>query len=103
MGLWLTVVRVCAVANVLLLLALTAVWVRNYRQFQSKHTLGLAIFGALLLAENGLAVYYFLLHPNLAGWFADPANMPGPPAQAMMVLRLLETGALLFLGWITWD
>lgn len=100
---WITVVRVCATANVALLLALTAVWVRNYRQFRSKHTLGLLIFGVLLLAENGLAVYYFALHPQLSGWFASSANVPSTPGTAMMVLRVLETGALVFLAWITWD
>jgi len=103
MGLWITVVRGAAVVNVLLLLALCGVWTRNYRQFRSKHTLGLLVFGVFLLAENALAVYVFAFHPVLSVWFASPKKVPTLPGQAMMTLRVLETGAILFLTWVTWD
>lgn len=102
MGVWIDIVRGAAVLNVLLLLGLCTVWVRNARQFRSKHTLGFLVFGLLLLAENALAVYYFAIDPTLSGWFASDA-MPSQPASAMMTLRVVESVALIFLAWITWD
>jgi hypothetical protein len=101
MGVWITVVRGAAAVNVVLLVGLCALWARNYRAFRSKHALGLLVFGVLLLAENALAFYYFMLDPVLSVWFSD--SMPSLPGRAMMFLRVLETGALLFLGWISWD
>lgn len=100
MGLWFDVTRAAAGLNVVLLVGLGSVWARNYRLFRSKHTLGLLVFSALMFAENGLALYYFTMDPMLSSWF--PA-MPGPPQIAMMVLRVLTTGALVFLLWVTWD
>ncbi|MFB6218943.1 MAG: hypothetical protein ABEH77_07170 [Halobacteriaceae archaeon] len=100
MGVWVEVMRAAAAANVLLLVGLSAVWARNYLQFRSKHTLGLAVFGVLLLLENGFAFYIYMLHPMLSSWFA---GLPGISAGAMAVLRLLQTGAVLFLAWITLD
>jgi hypothetical protein len=103
MGVWISVVRVAAAANLVLLAALCVVWARNYRQFRSKHTLGLLVFGSLLFAENGLALWYFALDPQLSTWFASPEKMPGAPGNAMMLLRVLETAAIAFLAWVTWD
>lgn len=100
-GLWPTVARISAVVNVLLLLGLGYVWARNYLQFRSKHTLGLFVFSLLLLAENACALYYYLLDPTLSAWFA--AEVPGIAWRAMMLLHVLETVALLFLAWVTWD
>lgn len=101
MGIWIDIVRVAAILNVVLLLGLCTIWIRNARQFRSKHTLGLLIFGILLLAENALAVYFFALDPTLSGWFYDA--MPTQPARAMMTLRVVETGALILLTWVTMD
>jgi hypothetical protein len=101
MGVWIAVVRGAAAVNVVLLVGLCALWARNYRAFRSKHALGLLVFGVLLLAENALAMYYFTWHPELSGWFSG--QMPSLPGQAMMFLRTLEAGALLFLGWTSWD
>jgi len=100
MGLWFDVTQAAAGVNVLLLLALGGIWVRNYRRFGSKHALGLSIFAVLMLAENALALYYFTMDPMLSGWFT---HMPGPPELAMMLLRILTTVALIFLLWVTWD
>lgn len=102
MGLWIDIVRGAAVLNVVLLLGLCAVWLQNARQFKTKHTLGFLVFGMLLLAENVLAVYYFAIDPTLSAWFASEA-MPDQPASAMMTLRVVESGALLLLTWITMD
>ncbi|MFB6353805.1 MAG: hypothetical protein ABEJ92_06935 [Halobacteriales archaeon] len=101
MGLWLDITRIAAGFNVVLLAALVVVWGRNYRRFRSKHTLGLLVFGTLMLAENGLALYFFTVDPYLAPWFNTA--MPEPPQLAMMALRLVTSGALLFLAWVTWD
>lgn len=100
-GLWPTVARISAAVNVLLLLGLGYVWARNYLQFRSKHTLGLFVFSLLLLAENVCALYYYLLDPTLSAWFA--AEVPVIAWRAMMLLHVLETVALLFLAWVTWD
>ena len=52
MGVWLNAASVATALNIVLLLVLGSVWVRNYLEFRSKHTLGLSVFAALLLAEN---------------------------------------------------
>lgn len=101
MGLWLEVTRIAAGFNVLVLIGLVIVWARNYRQFQSKHTLGLLVFGLLMLSENGLALYFITVDPMLSPWFAQ--SMPELPEMAMMALRLVTSGALVFLAWVTWD
>mgnify|MGYP000250465509 CR=1 FL=1 len=101
MALWLDVVRAAAALNAVLLLVLTAVWVRNYRTFGSKHALGFVVFGVVLLAENVTALYVFGLDPALSAWYRD--HMTGSPADATMSLRVLETGAICLLAWLTWD
>ena len=100
MTVWADVSRAAMGVNVVLLLGLCAVWARNYRRFGSKHTLGLLLFGLLLLGENALGLYYFVMHARLAGWFG---GLPGLSATAMMVLVVLETVAIAFLVWVTWD
>ncbi|WP_435063621.1 hypothetical protein [Halobaculum sp. EA56] len=100
MSLWLQVIWGAAALNVVLLLGLSYVWGRNYRRFRSKHTLGLAAFALVLLAENALALYIFYFHPVLSEWIAAQA----PIAHlAVGGLRLLELVALAFLAWVTWD
>ncbi|ADJ17085.1 hypothetical protein C497_00690 [Halalkalicoccus jeotgali B3] len=100
-GIWPTVARVSVTLNALLLLALGALWARNYWQFRSKHTLGLFVFSLLLLAENVLALYYYMADPTLATWFATA--VPAIAWRAMMLLHVLETVALVFLTWVSWD
>ncbi|AHG03855.1 hypothetical protein HALDL1_09770 [Halobacterium sp. DL1] len=100
MTVWADVSRVAMGVNVVLLLALCVIWARNYRRFGSKHTLGLLLFGLLLLGENALGLYYFMMHATLAGWFG---GLPELAATALMALRVLETFAIAFLVWVTWD
>jgi hypothetical protein len=102
MGLWIDVTRAAAALNVLLLLGLSYVWARNYWEFRSKHTLGLLVFGLLLLAENAMAFYYFMLDPLLSVWFASN-SMPTLAGNAMMILRILETIGIVALCWVTLD
>jgi hypothetical protein len=100
MGLWLSVAGAAAAVNVVVLLTLVGIWVRNYRQLGSKHALGLAVFGVLLLAENGLALYYYVLDPAVAELLRSAAPVAGRAMSAVQVLELL---GLLFLAWVTWD
>lgn len=100
MGIWLTVAGAASVVNVLLLLALVGIWARNYLDIGSKHALGLAIFGTLLLAENLLAFYYYVLDPQVAQLLRSAAPVAG---QAMSLVQILELAGLLFLAWVTWE
>lgn len=101
MNIWVTVAQVAAGVNVVLLLALTYVWGRNYVQFRSKHTLGLLVFALLLLAENVGVVYYYLLDPMLSDWWAS--DVPDIVWQWQMAIHVVEAVALSFLAWTAWD
>jgi len=100
MSFWMNVAGGAAAVNVAVLVVLVGVWGRNYRALGSKHALGLAVFGLLLLAENGLAFYYYVLDPQIATLLRDAAPVAG---RAMSAVQVLETLALVFLAWITWD
>ena len=94
MGPWLTVATTLAGLNALLLVALGAVWLRNYRTFRSNLILGLLAFATVMLAENLLAIYYFFSMQML--YAGDPGAQ-----QAVVVLRALQFVALLFLTYVT--
>jgi hypothetical protein len=81
MSLMLDAARVAAAVNIVLLLGLVVVWARNYRTIRSRQTLGSLVFASLLLAENVVALYYYLFGPV----------MPTAAIQAMMILQVLET------------
>ncbi len=85
--------RLAAGVNVLLLGGLLFVWARNYLTIKSKHTLGACVFAVFLLAENALALYYYVLGPA----------MPPPAVRAMLYLQILETLGIGFLVYVTWD
>lgn len=103
MALLVDLIRVLAVLNVLLLLGLTYVWGRNWWDLRSKHALGLTLFAVLLLGENALAIYFFVMHETLTAWITNPELVPSIAQFAMVSLRLLEFGGLVFLSWVTWD
>lgn len=99
MAIWLDVARVAAGTNVLLLVALGAVWLRNYRDHGAQHTLGLLVVAAFLLVENGLWLYFYVLHPAFVGWFvASPTDVQ----VGVMLLCGLELVALAFLARLAW-
>ena len=100
MSLWVDVARVAIAVNLLLLATLLVVWGRNYREFRSKHTFGLLLFAVFLFLENGLAFYFYMLHPVLHVWVSE---VPSTAQLAMTALRVAELGGLLFLTWATWD
>jgi len=94
------VARIAIVINLVLLLGLGYVWGSNYLRFRSKHTLGLLLFSAMLFVENGFALYFYMLDPVLSVWIT---GIPDIAQQAMTILRVLESAALAFLTWVTWD
>jgi hypothetical protein len=99
MGIWLDAARIAAGVNVLLLVALGAVWLRNYRGHGARHTLGLLVFAGFLLVENALWLYFYVVHPGFIGWFVNAS----PEVQAgMTALCGLELVALAFMARITW-
>jgi len=100
MPIWFTVTRVATVLNLALLCALGYVWVRNYRRIRTRFTLGLLVFGAFLLAENGYALYLYLLDPTTSHWFSE---IPQRYTVSIMLLTLFQFGALAVLSWITLD
>jgi len=78
---------------------LTWVWLGNYRQHGTNHTLGLLVFGGFLLVENALWLYFYGLPPAFADWIV--ASDVGVQA-GMLSLCGLETVALVVLARITW-
>ncbi|WP_135363058.1 hypothetical protein [Halosimplex halophilum] len=100
MSLWLDAASAAATLNVVLLTALVGIWARNYLEFRSKHPLGLLVFGLLLLAENCLSVYYYVIDPEVAALLRSAAPVAG---RAMTFVQILELAAIVFLAWVTWD
>jgi hypothetical protein len=100
MAFWLDLASAATALNVLLLVVLGSIWIRNYLQFRSKHPLGLAIFALMLLAENLLSFYYYVIDPAVAGTLRSAAPVAG---RAMMFVQILELAGLIFLLWVTWD
>lgn len=90
----LVVASAFSAVNALLLATLTAVWVRNYRTFQSPLTLGLLAFAVVMLVENATALYFFFSSSML--YTMDPGIH-----QTVAVLRGLQFVALVFLTWVT--
>jgi beta-lactamase regulating signal transducer with metallopeptidase domain len=100
MGIWLNAASAATVLNIVLLLALLAIWVQNYLEFRSKHTLGFSVFGAMLLAENLLTFNYYVINSQVADYLSQADPVAG---KAMMFVQVLESAAIVFLLWITWD
>ena len=94
MGPWLVIATALSAINATLLGTLTAVWVRNYRTFGSEMTAGLAGFAAAMLVENILAIVFFFSTGML--YAGDPTAQ-----QAVVVLRALQTLALVALTYVT--
>jgi hypothetical protein len=98
MTFWLDVARGAAAVNVLLLLVLGSVWLRNYRRHGAQHTLGLLVFAAFLLVENALWLYFYVFHSGFVGWFVHASS---DVQIGMTLLCGLELVALVFLARLT--
>lgn len=92
MTLWMYGATLLAAFNVLLLLALTYIWVTSYRRFRTAMTLGFLCFGIVLLVENLVAIYFFV---GMVEFYTTT-----PAQQMVLLLRLLESIALLCLTWV---
>jgi len=100
MGVWLNAASAATALNIVLLLVLGSVWIRNYLEFRSKHTLGLSVFAALLLAENLLTFNYYVINTQVANYLSQADPVAG---KAMMFVQVFELAAIVFLLWVTWD
>jgi len=83
-----------AAVNAVLLIALTTVWLRNYRTFKTPLLLGLVAFAAVLAVQNLAAIYFFFSTKML--YSGDAAVQ-----QAVLVLRALQLIAVGALSWAT--
>ncbi|WP_248516691.1 hypothetical protein [Salinarchaeum laminariae] len=90
----LLVATVVSTLNIAVLAVLTAIWAKNYREFRTPLVLGLLVFGLVLLAENGVAIYFFFSMKML--YAADSTVQ-----SAVAVLRAMQFVALAFLAWAT--
>lgn len=95
MAVMLDVTAAIAAANILLLLGLLYVWIGNYRKFRTALVLGLIAFGAVMLVENAMAIYFFALSTEML------FSMDVTVQKAVLVLRSLQFVALVFLTWVT--
>jgi len=93
MTLILDTARVAAAINILLLLAVIGVWVRTYQEIRAPMTLGSIVFATLLLAENAVALYFYV----------NPPAMSTLAVQVMMVLQILETVGISVLAYVTYQ
>jgi hypothetical protein len=80
--------------NIALLVALVAVWWRNYRQFGTPLTLGLVAFALVLAVENVVAIGFFFSSGML---YAASASAQA----AVLAMRALQFVALVALTYVT--
>ena len=80
--------------NLLLLVVLTGVWLRNYRTFRTALVAGLVAFGGIMLVESAVAVYFFL---TMQDFYAGDPHVQW----AVLVLRGLQSLAVAFLTYVT--
>lgn len=98
MSLLLEVARGAVVANLVILLALGSVWLRNYRLHRAQHTLVMLIFAAVLFVQNLLWIALYAIDARYIGWFL---NADADMQLGIVGLCGLETVALLVLAWLT--
>lgn len=81
-------------ANIMLLLILLYVYLKNYRKIKSKFTIGLLLFASLLLLQNALSVSFLVF---LEGFGGPGLGYP------QFFLNITEFMALFTLLFITWE
>lgn len=94
MGIMIQAASVLAGVNIVFLVALSGVWLRNYRTFRTPLVLGLVAFSGVMLVENALALYFFFSMQSL--YSGDPHVQ-----QVVLVLRGLQLLAIGFLTYVT--
>ena len=81
------------IVNILLLLSLIYVYVKNFLSIKATFCMGLMIFAVLFLLENILALYFQLIHAH--DYSMDTANFS-------LVLNLIQTLGFSALVYVTW-
>jgi hypothetical protein len=94
MGQLITAAAVLAGINVLLLIPLLGVWLRNYATFRTNLVLGLATFAVAMLAENAVALYFFF---SMQSFYAGDQHVQ----EAVLVLRGIQFVAIAVLSYVT--
>jgi hypothetical protein len=89
-----TAASVLAAINVVLLLPLVVVWIRNYSTFGTNLVFGLLAFAVAMLVENAVALGFFL---TMQSFYAGDAHVQ----QAVLVLRGIQFVAIALLAYAT--
>ncbi|MFB6271242.1 MAG: hypothetical protein ABEH83_14965 [Halobacterium sp.] len=85
---------VLSAVNLVVLVTLAGVWVRNYVEFRTPLVLGLVAFSVVLAVENAVAVYFFFSMHML--YASDPTVQ-----SVVLVMRALQFVAVALLAWVT--
>ncbi|MBS3142225.1 hypothetical protein J4464_02440 [Candidatus Woesearchaeota archaeon] len=93
MALLMTLTTVVTAVNVLLIIALLNVYVRNMMKIRSGFTMGLFVFALLFLIENIVSLYFFV---TMMPYYA--MDIEG----FVFVLKTLQMLAFATLTWITY-
>ena len=91
MALLMVVSMYTAVVASILLLGLALVYLRMYRDTRAQFSLGLVIFALILLAQNILAVYSFVIMSPFIGDPFLPYLLGINLAQVLGIIVLLKT------------
>ncbi|ELY78627.1 hypothetical protein C487_08302 [Natrinema pallidum DSM 3751] len=89
-----TAAAILSGGNIVLLAALTYVWVQNYRRFKTPLVAGLLAFSVVLALENAVAIYFFF---SSGMFYASDSIVQ----QVVALLRALQFIALVFLASVT--
>lgn len=85
---------VLSAVNLVVLVTLAGVWLRNYLEFRTPLVLGLVAFSVVLALENAVAVYFFFSMRML--YTSDPTVQT-----IVLVMRTLQFVAVAMLAWVT--
>lgn len=88
-----TIDIIVGIGNICLLLVLLYLYLRSFKDFKSKFTLGLVAFALLLLLQNVLFTAFLLTYEGFRG--------PGM-GTPIFFLNIIEFFALSILVWVTW-
>lgn len=81
------------IVNILLLLSIIYIYVKNFLSIKTTFCMGLMIFAILFLLENILSLYFHMIHSSV--YSADAAHFS-------LILDLLETLGFSALVYVTW-
>lgn len=79
--------------NIILVIGLLWVYLRNLQKMKSMFTLGLVIFASLFLLQNAVSFYFFI---TMMPYFVNEVE------SHVFILTFLQTLAFGVMNWITW-